>query len=210
MIGKEHCLLEVNRNYELARLPDNLDDGEKITIGGAGQIIMVSGLPGSGKSVVAKKLCSLLTGECESMQNPFRTDNFRHIALQGIPKVKWYTKENNLNTYKYMFDQAIKDTAEFPVVLDATFADRNLRHLLYNLVPESMKVYRIHVISPDLFAREWMSSRLQEHKDPSEADYNVRREIAMCFDPFQNPFIVINNNSSLDALRSEVKKLVRR
>lgn len=200
--------LSVNQRDKLVSFPDTLDEEKKMVVGGAGQIIMVSGLPGSGKSVVAKKLRGLLTDKNVS-GSLFRTDNFRAPALQGVPKDQWYTPKNNQKTYNYMFGEAMQKAEEGPVILDATFAKRELRHLLYDCVPENMKLYRIHVISPDLLAQEWMELRQVENTDPSEADYNVRREIAVCFDPFQSHFIVINNNSTLEALEAQVEKTVR-
>ncbi len=144
-------------------------------------IIIVLGLPGTGKSYFAKKLSDRLGAVY------INSDRLRN-TLQSRGK---YTVSDKLHIYRVMAkktDQAL-DQGE-SVIVDATFYKHEMIDLFVTLARDHASPIRfIKVEADETLVRE----RLQERRTDSEADFQVYLKIKNEFEEIQVPHLVIRS-----------------
>lgn len=99
-------------------------------------IVWVTGLPGSGKSTIAKKLLKLLDKHKISYKY-LRLDKFRKKI---VPKPKYTEKERNL-VYRKLADYAFELSKNNNIIIDATAHKKTYRDYLRNKVKNFIEVY---------------------------------------------------------------------
>jgi predicted kinase len=152
-------------------------------------IIIVSGLPGSGKSYFAEHLAASL----DSIY--INSDQVRH-ALQ---KSGQYSFEDKLVVYMHMLVQA-KQALEHnrDVVIDATFYHHTMREMFLRLAYGYNTPFRvIEVIADENLIRE----RLSIPRKFSEADYSVYEKIREDFEEITMPHLTVQStNDNLESM----------
>jgi len=135
-------------------------------------IIVVYGLPGSGKSYFAKKLSEQLQADYVN------SDVLRH-EQKALGK---YSAEDKLQIYELMADQMTKAIeCQKDIVLDATFYQAHIRDKFIKLATElKSKVCFIEIWAKDEIIRK----RLSKKREFSEADYSVHRIVKERFEPY--------------------------
>lgn len=145
-------------------------------------VIIVCGLPGSGKSFFAEKLAKALHAEYS---------NSDIIRMQLI-KQRNYTFEEKEKVYKELLktmENAINDNKS--IVLDATFYRRSLRNRFITKAKE-LKT-SIHFIEIQATS-EISKRRLSKQRKHSEADYEVYLIIEKLFQPLENEHLTLHSN----------------
>jgi predicted kinase len=146
-------------------------------------VVIVSGLPGSGKSFFAEKLAKILDAEY------LNSDKVRH-ELHAAGK---YSFRDKLIVYKQMAADTARLLGENKsVVVDATFYHHTMRELFLQIA----KCYHcpIHVIEVTADENK-IRQRLMHPRKYSEADFGVYEKVRDEFDPIAMPHLVLDSTN---------------
>lgn len=147
-------------------------------------VVLVMGLPGSGKSYFARKLAEALQAEYIS------SDQLRRKLFP----VRHYTEREKMTVYEEM-QQRVKEAVARgnSLVVDATFYLHRLREQF--LAAAGGHAVMIEVTAPEHMVKE----RLQQPRTDSEADYDVYLAIRSVWEPVQQPHLTLESrNDNLD------------
>ncbi len=144
-------------------------------------IVIVFGLPGSGKSFFASKLAEKTGAEYL---------NSDQIRLSIFPE-RQYTEAEKMKVYTVMADQTEKlIRKERDVVLDATFYKEHLRENFRHLA----KSNEVPLLFIEVIARESIiKERLNRKRVFSEADYPVYLTIKESFEPLSEDHLILES-----------------
>jgi len=154
-------------------------------------IIIVMGLPGSGKSYFASRLAALLGADYINSDR-VRTEIFSRAS---------YSLKEKLMVYEEMLARAVRAVHEDRhVVLDATFYTNDVRTLFSTALQDLDKLSFIEVVADHRLIRE----RLRTEREDSDANYGVYMEIKEEWEPFSNPHLVLMSaNDNIDNMLDE-------
>ncbi len=146
-------------------------------------IILVSGLPGSGKSYFAEKLAARLEAEY------LNSDQVR-LTMKALGK---YSFQDKLRVYHEMANQTTGLlTEKKTVVVDATFYRQRTCDLFFKLAMEkSIPIRIIEVIADEALIRE----RLNEPREFSEADFAVYEKVRDEFEKITAPHLILQSTN---------------
>jgi hypothetical protein len=146
-------------------------------------IIVVLGLPGSGKSYFAEKLADRL--EALYLNSDQTRDT---LGARGK-----YSAEDKMIVYTAMAERATQALADGKrVVVDATFYQRSMVEMFQQLARQ--------YLSPICFIRveadeQLIRSRLSNPRTYSEADFSVYKKIKEEFEPLSVPYLSLQSKS---------------
>lgn len=145
-------------------------------------IIVVFGLPGTGKSYFASQLADRL------MAAYLSTDEIRK---QIIPDPE-YTPEEKLRVYEEVVDQMLTISPHYAYsVIDGTFFLASLRKLIRNEAKRAgFKVTFIEVTADEELVRQ----RLRKSRENSDADFTVYQRIKDSFEPFREEHLILRSS----------------
>ncbi len=144
-------------------------------------LVMVMGLPGSGKSYFAKGLAK----EIDAIY--LGSDALRkELGLMGS-----YQFDNKLSVYDEMLKRAKKiEKSGKNLVLDATFYLKKIRDPFFVLAKSlSWKFSIIHIKADETL----ITKRLSKTREDSEADLKVHQKIKSEFEPILEPHLLIQS-----------------
>lgn len=147
-------------------------------------IILVAGLPGSGKSYFVERLADKLDAVY------INSDRVR-IALQTRGK---YSFSDKLVVYKEMIleaTQAIEEKRD--VIVDATFYHHTMREMFLRLAEGyNIDVRVIEVVADESLIRQ----RLQKPRKYSEADYRIYEIVRDHFEGITMPHLTLQSTDN--------------
>lgn len=153
-------------------------------------MIIVMGLPGSGKSYFASRLADKLGA--------------RYIASDALRKemraMGKYSAADKNRIYDRMAEVAKSSLSEGgTLVLDATFFKKDILDKFVSLAREKNVPYRIFWIVAE---EEVIKERVSKEREDSEADYQVYLKLAAEFEEPQPPFLTLvsTQNNIIDML----------
>lgn len=150
-------------------------------------IIIVFGLPGSGKTYFASRLADAISAEYVNSD----------VERNKMLAVKTYSNEEKQAVYDHMLrlmKQAIMDNRD--LVLDATFYKESIREKFLNEASGSEVVF-IEVFASEEITRH----RLSKKRDDSDADYNVYKKINSEWEPLQTGHLILEStNNNIDTM----------
>ncbi len=151
-------------------------------------IVIVFGLPGSGKSYFASRLAGMLNAQY------INSDRIRKEML----KERTYTIKEKLSVYNEMLSRFIEvDRQNKNVVLDATFYKNEIRRNFVNKAGGNKSIRFIEVIADESLIRE----RLKKAREDSEADFEIYKNIKEEWDPMDEPHLVLKStNENIDEM----------
>ncbi|MEB2785263.1 AAA family ATPase [Algoriphagus persicinus] len=152
-------------------------------------IILVMGLPGSGKSYFAARLASEISAV------HLQSDIVRKsMHLEGK-----YTEGDKMLVYEEMCNkaEALLDNGE-SVIVDATFHLDTFRKIFYKLAAKlTIQIAVIWIESTDTLIK----LRMKNPRKYSEADYATYLQLKKDFDPVLHPFLHLKStNSNIDSM----------
>jgi|TARA_B100001964_G_C14259436_1_gene614462 hypothetical protein len=170
----------------------NILEGETIR----GLIIMIIGLPATGKSTIAKNITSELKGTL------LRTDLIRKQLLK---KPRYSKKEKDL-IYGVMLSVTnyLTSLGE-TVILDGTFYKRSTREKVYRMANENQINLRIvECCCPVEVIKRRMNRRKRNKYPLSQADYETYKKISAQFDAIRREHIIVDTSNFLRSSITEV------
>jgi len=145
-------------------------------------LLMLLGLPGSGKTTLARALAPHLAAHHLS------SDHLRReIDQQGH-----YRPQDKDRVYRLMAARAEEALQQGrPVLVDATFSQAAHRELLLAVAQQQhCPAFMVELQVPEAVARQ----RLQAERPESEADFSVYQRIEAQFDPIQRPHLQLDTH----------------
>ena len=133
-------------------------------------VVIVFGLPGSGKSYFASRVTQML-GASYISSDKVRKELFTTPAYSSEEKKLVYDEMLQLTT------QAVEHGKD--VVLDGTFYTNDLRKKIIWEIKQLTRVFFIEVIADDDLIKE----RLQQQRKDSDADFAVYKSIKEIWEP---------------------------
>lgn len=145
-------------------------------------IVIVFGLPGSGKSYFARRLSGLIKGAY------INSDKVRQEMLQQ----KTYTEEEKLLVYNQMMKVTNSIAKQNTiVVLDATFYKDDIRSNFIYEAEKANRIVFIEVVADENIIRE----RLKTPRPESDADFEVYKKIKAQWEPMKQPHLVLESTN---------------
>lgn len=161
-----------------------------------GDVIVVCGLPGVGKSTVSRAIADRLDATV------LRTD----VIRQELVDNPVYTAEEKRRVYTELFDRAREHVEDGqPVVLDGTYRRREYRERARELADELGAAFRLVSVRCDEAAVERRIATREN--DASEADFEVYRQYRDSFEPLEYDHETVDNSGSLDDMHRQVQQL---
>jgi hypothetical protein len=142
-----------------------------------GQLILMSGLSGSGKTTVARHLARRL-GAIHIRSDAVRK-HLAGIPLEQAGGAELYTSQMSQKTYDRLLELGIKLADRgFPVILDAKYDRRALRQdAIARANEHQLPVRIIHCTAPEAVLRDRLSSRTNDISDAT-ADLLTQQQAA--------------------------------
>ena len=165
-------------------------------------LVLVCGLPGTGKSTVAERIVELLPARL------LRTD----VVRKELFPEPTYEAEESAAVYDELLDRArdLLDAGE-DVVLDATFRRQELRDRAAGVADDADTEFRlVRVECAEAVVKERIERRQREEDDESDADFSVYNQLKTEFEPIEREtHVVVDNSGSLAATLSAVDEAFR-
>jgi predicted kinase len=143
-------------------------------------IVIVFGLPGSGKSYFASRFAEILHADYLS------SDKVR----KEIFKKRIYSEEEKRAVYGKMFDlmkESVKQKKN--VVLDATFHKKDIREMFVSAMKGKEEISFIEVQADENI----ITQRLKKPRQYSEADFEVYKLIKQQNEPIDEPHLILKS-----------------
>jgi predicted kinase len=165
-------------------------------------LVVVTGLPATGKSTIARNLAKRLHGTFLS------TDLIRKKLLYR-PR---YTKEEKELIYAIMLLVArYLLLSGVTVILDGTFYKRSLRKRVYAVAARTKSNLKIiESACPEHVIRRRMKRRARRKRNLSDADYDVYKKVAAQFEPIHRKHIVVDTSMFLRQNLDEIVHKIRK
>ncbi|MDP6459513.1 MAG: AAA family ATPase [Candidatus Hydrothermarchaeota archaeon] len=165
-------------------------------------LVVVTGLPATGKSSIARNLAKRLHGTFLS------TDLIRKELLYR-PR---YTKEEKELIYAIMLLVArYLLRSDVTVVLDGTFYKRSLRKRVYAVAGRTKSNLKIiECVCPEYVIRRRMRRRAGRKRNLSDADYGVYKKVAAQFESIRRKHIVVDTSMFLKQNLEEIVHKIRK
>ena len=153
-------------------------------------LILVCGLPGSGKSFFARTL---------SKQLHARYYNSDLLRKELFPNKRTYSEEEKQSVYSTLLAITEKDLKDqYTVIIDATFYKNALRLPFYQLAEKLSCKLNIFYIQA---SEDLIKERTSLVREDSEADFNVYLKLKNKFEPIDRAFIsLISERNNIDKL----------
>ncbi|MDP4284291.1 MAG: ATP-binding protein [Bacteroidota bacterium] len=146
-------------------------------------VVIVFGLPGSGKSYFASKLAKKIKADYVN------SDRIRKKMF----KKRTYSKEEKEAVYHKMLDMMKEDVNQNRnVILDATFHTKETRQPFMKEMERKGGIYFIEITAAENITRE----RLKRERPYSEADFKVYKIISSKNEPLMEPHLVLNSTNN--------------
>ncbi len=165
-------------------------------------LLLLCGLPGTGKSYLARQLSELL---------PFvviESDQVRKILF---PKPRYTAQESRLvhRTCHALMRKLLKKGIR--VIYDATNLIEYHRELVYRIARKTdAKLVVVKTVSPEEVVRERLGIREDEALEVSDADWRVYLQMAARQEPIQHPHLVVDTSGDIEEAVAKVLRAIRR
>lgn len=146
-------------------------------------IILVAGLPGSGKSYFAFKLSQKINAHYLS------SDQFRKIHTSVVQ----YTEEDKLSIYRKLVEETEKFLIKRDkVIIDATFFKERVRNMFYKMAQKhESKICIILIYAQE----EIIEARIKEKREHSDANFEVYKKIKSEFEAIKQPHLTLHSTN---------------
>jgi predicted kinase len=186
----------------VARVEGHLANTEETTADPV--LVMLTGLPGTGKSHVARLLAEVL---------PFAIIESDQVRKILFPQCAYTAEESRWvhRTCHALMEKLLRKGVR--VIYDATNLHERHRELVYRLADgNEVKLIIVKVVAPEKVA----SDRLQiRHDSPeedgvsSDADWQVYRRMSRQADPIGRSYVTVDTSQDLHAAVTKLLRLMR-
>lgn len=160
-------------------------------------IVLVFGLPGSGKSYFASRLAKMIHADY------INSDKARKEMFEK----RVYSEKEKKAVYNAMLQQLKEAIGQNRnVVLDATFHKKETRRIFVEAAPGKKKISFIEVQADENIIKE----RLKKPRQYSEADLEVYNLIKHQNEPLNEPHLILmSTNENIDEMLQEASEYLK-
>lgn len=160
-------------------------------------VIIVFGLPGSGKSYFASRLAGMMQAV---------HINSDRLRKEMFPQRSYTDREKGV-VYNEMLKKAKEAIAQNKnVVLDATFHSNEKRALFEEAIKGEARVFFIEIIADEALIMQ----RLKKERPESEADFEVYKKIRQQWEPLNASHLILEStNANADAMLLEAAQYLK-
>jgi predicted kinase len=202
IILRETRVMDDRLDRSVAKVEEYLTNTDETTANPV--LIMLSGLPGTGKSCLAQSLVEIL---------PFviiESDQVRKL-LFSKPR---YTPEESYWVHRTCHALMAKLLRKgVRVIYDATNLHERHRELVYRLADkEGVKLLVVKAVAPEGVASERLRGRHEESEDDrdvSDADWRVYERMARRAEPIGRNHVVVDTSQDLKPAVTKLLRLIR-
>lgn len=167
-------------------------------------LIMLSGLPGTGKSHLARRLAEIL---------PFVIIESDKVRKMLFPQPR-YTAEESYWVHRTCRTLMAKLLAKgVRVIYDATNLHERHREFVYRLArTEKVKLIIVKTVAPEKVALERLGTRHGEgtdQHDMSDADLRVHQRMARRAEPIGRNHLTVDTSRDLDSAITKLLRMIR-
>lgn len=156
-------------------------------------IVVVTGLPGSGKSFFASRLSTAIHAEYIS------SDRLRKKMIER----RTYSTEEKELVYDEMLKQVRKAVKQNKsLVLDATFYKTETRNKFTEEIKDAGTIVIIEIIAGEALIKE----RMRTPREDSEADFTVYKVIQQQWEPIREQHLILQSTN--DNIESMLKTAI--
>lgn len=156
-------------------------------------IVVVLGLPGSGKSFFASRLATAIHADYI---------NSDRLRKKMIARRTYSIKEKELvyNELLKQMRQAIKQNKN--LVLDATFYKNQIRNKIKEETTDAVEIVFVEIRANETLIKE----RLQLSREDSEADFTIYKTIQRQWEPMEEQHLILQSTN--DNIESMLEKAI--
>ncbi len=163
-------------------------------------LVVVSGLPGSGKSYFCSKLAERL---------PFlilESDALRK-TLFPAPRYSAWESSQLFRAIHLLVEHLLK--RGIPIILDATNLSERSREYLYSIADRlDIKLVLVRVEAPPEVVRERLEARLQDSRSKSDADWAVYRRMESSVEKIRRNHYAVDTSRDIAPVLDKIVKEV--
>lgn len=143
-------------------------------------VVIVMGLPGSGKSYFARRLANVL--------------NAAYLNSDGVRKMMMAKSSYSKDEKSSVYDQVLRTALELlhvqkHIVIDATFCSNALRNKFVDAIKTNIQFIEIRA------QESIIKKRLQQKRTDSEADFKVYQIIKAGWELFRSNHLVLHSTN---------------
>ncbi|HEY33619.1 MAG TPA: ATP-binding protein [Dehalococcoidia bacterium] len=165
-------------------------------------LVVVSGLPGTGKSYFSKRLAERL---------PFfvlESDALRKI-LFSTPSYSSQESSQLFRVIHLLLRELLKKG--IPLILDATNLSERFREHLYGIVDRlNVKLVMVRVEAPPDVVYQRLEHRAGDLENKSDADWSVYRRMMSSVDKIQRNHYVVDTSQDINPVIEKIVREVKR
>jgi predicted kinase len=165
-------------------------------------LVVISGLPGTGKSYFSKRLAERM---------PFlvlESDTLRKL-LFITPNYNSQESSQLFQTIHLLLRELLKKG--IPIILDATNLSERFREHLYGIVDRlDVKLILVRVEAPPGVVYQRLQSRMADSKNESDADWSVYRRMLPSVDRIRRNHYVVDTSQDINPVVEKIVREVRR
>ena len=186
-------------DHYVAKVEEHLANTDETTANPV--LVMLTGLPGTGKSNLAGQLAEVL---------PFAIVESDQVRKILFPQCEYTGEESQWvhRTCHALMDKLLMKGVR--VIYDATNLHERHRELVYRLADaREVKLIVVKVVSPEAVASQRLRHRqgdVKDDDDVSDADVKVYRRMSRSVDPIRRNHVVVDTSRDL---RPAITKLLR-
>ncbi len=160
-------------------------------------IIVVFGLPGSGKSHFSQQLADYINAE--------------YIHLDQISDRMNEPDKYDEKAQQYIYRHLIKEITEklifnSNVVVDGTFHEKSMRRMIRK---KAVKLGQKAVFIEMKSSEPQMKKRLKKKRDFTESDFEVYEQIKENFEPYEKPHLILRpDRNKVEDLLDRTKRAI--
>lgn len=147
-------------------------------------IVIVFGLPGSGKSYLASRLAERLNADYVNSD----------IVRKKMTKHPTYSEEEKEQVYRKMLDEVYEHAhSRKALVIDGTFYKNQIRESFKILADDlNIELKWIEINAPE----ELIQKRLAQKREYSDADFEIYQVIKQQYVPFKDDYLSLDSEES--------------
>ena len=164
-------------------------------------LIVVIGLPGTGKTVLANELSSFLPNNPVNLSTDLIRRNVFNFSQHQYAKFgeKHYSSQNRqlvYNVLRLIVEILIKQ--QLSVIVDGTFYSQATREPFYEVCDRfNCNLVVINTICSEETVKNRILGRKTKGKNISDADFEIHLEMKKRFEPIKNNHLIVNTERDL-------------
>ena len=187
-------------NPDVEKLADNL--GELPELVAKPILIIVSGLPGTGKSYFCKRLTERLPATI------LESDALRK-TLFTKPSYSRTESARLFKTIRLLTERLLK--RGISPILDATNLSERYREYFYSIAERlDVKLVLVSVEAPPLLVKERLEARLKNTGEKSDADWEVYQKMSNSVEKITRKHYVVDTSRDITSVLDKIMREVRR